>query len=435
MHHVPSLPPALVHRDFRLLWGSMLCSGLAMQMAQVAIGWQVYSIHHSAFDLGLIGLAEFVPVPLLALPAGQLADRLPRVTVVIVWGFADAAVTALLLVVTLHGAHQLWQFVGLAALTGTLGAVGNPAGRSLTPELVPTDLLTGAIALRSIAGQISTIGGPALGGLLFALQPEAVYSTGIVLLVVSSLILVPIRRPEVVARAAGEAPPRLDALFAGIRFIRETKVLLGAITLDLFAVLFGGAVALLPLFAKSKLHTGPFGLGILRSAIAVGALAAAVLIARKPLQRHAGRTLLLVVGAFGVCMVVFGLSHWFWLSFTALAVSGYVDMYSMNIRSTIAAFATPNALRGRVNAVEGVFIGASNELGAFESGAAAALIGAVPAVVGGGALTILLALVWPKLFSDLSRVDRMEELGSAAGLREVLPVGRAGPAAPPEPAD
>ena len=266
-------------------------------------------------------------------------------------------------------------------------------------------------------------------------KPEAVYSTGIVLLVVSSLILVPIRRPEVVARAAGEAPPRLDALFAGIRFIRETKVLLGAITLDLFAVLFGGAVALLPLFAKSKLHTGPFGLGVLRSAIAVGALAAAV---GSPASRSsatpAGRSCSWS-GLFGACMVVFGLSHWFWLSFTALAVSGFVDMYSMNIRQTIVTFATPNELLGRVYAVEGVFIGASNELGAFESGAAAALIGAVPAVVGGGALTIVLALVWPKVFSDLSRVDRMEELGSAAGLREVLPVGRAGPAAAPEPAD
>ncbi len=434
---MPSLPPALVHRDFRLLWASMLCSGLAMQMAQVAIGWQVYSIHHSAFDLGLIGLAEFVPVPLLALPAGQLADRLPRVAVVIVWGFADAAVTALLLVVTLHGAHQLWEFIGLAALTGTIGAVGNPAGRSLTPELVPADLLTGAIALRSIAGQVSTIGGPALGGLLFAIKPEAVYSTGVVLLVVSSLILVPIKRPEAVAAAVGEEPPRLEALFAGIRFIRETRVLLGAITLDLFAVLFGGAVALLPLFAKSKLHTGPFGLGVLRSAIAIGALAAGIALARKPLRRHAGRTLLVVVAAFGACMVVFGLSHWFWVSFAALAVSGYVDMYSMNIRSTTAAFATPNALRGRVNAVEGVFIGASNELGAFESGAAAALVGAVPAVVGGGALTILLALVWPKLFPQLAQVDRVEDLApaSAAGLREVLPVGRRRPATAPEPAD
>jgi MFS family permease len=428
-----TLPPALGHRDFRRLWSSMLCSGLAMQMAAVAIGWQVYSIHHSAFDLGLIGLAEFAPVPLLALPAGQLADRLPRVAVVTVWGFCDAAVMALLLFVTISGARALWQFVALAALTGVLAAVGNPAGRALVPELVPAELLTGAIAMRSIAGQMTTIGGPAIGGLIFALKPEAVYASALVLLVVSSLLLFPVTRPEIV-ESLEPPPPKLDSLLGGIRFIRSSPVLLGAITLDLFAVLFGGSVALLPLFAQSILHTGPFGLGVLRSAVAVGALIAGIRLARKPLGSHAGRTLLFVVGAFGVSMIVFGLSRWFWLSAAALAVSGFVDMISMNIRSTAAALATPNELRGRVNAVEGVFIGASNELGAFESGAAAALLGAVPAVVAGGAITIGLALIWPKVFPDLSRIDRLEEL-SPAGAREVLVVGRPGPAAAPEPAD
>ncbi len=413
----------------------MLCSSVAMQMAAVAIGWQVYSIHHSAFDLGLIGLAEFVPVPLLALPAGQLADRLPRLAVVFVWGFADAAVFALLLVVTIHGAQQLWPFLALALATGTVAAFGNPAGRSLVPELVPAELLTGAIALRSIGGQISTIAGPAVGGLLFAIRPEAVYATGIVLLVTSSLLLLRMTRPEAAERA-GPEPPRLESLLGGIRLIRATPIILGAITLDLFAVLFGGAVALLPLFAKSILHTGPLGLGVLRSAIAVGALVAGVRLARKPLGRNAGRTLLLVVGTFGASMVVFGLSRWFLVSAIALAVSGFVDMISMNIRSTTVALATPNSLRGRVNAVEGVFIGASNELGAFESGAAAALLGAVPAVVAGGALTILLAAVWPKLFPDLARVDRLEDVKpSTSGLGEVLPVGRGRPATAPEPAD
>ena len=360
MSAVFTMPPALLHRDFRRLWSSMLCSSLAMQMAAVAIGWQVYSIHHRAFDLGLIGLAEFAPVPLLALPAGQLADRLPRIAVVTVWGFCDAAVMALLLFVTISGARSLWQFVTLAVLTGVLGAIGNPAGRSLVPELVPAELLTGAIAMRSIAGQITMISGPAVGGLLFALRPEAVYSVAIVLLVTSSVMLFPIKRPEIVERVE-PAPPGLDSLLGGIRFIRSSPMLLGAITLDLFAVLFGGAVALLPLFAQSILHTGPFGLGILRSAVAVGALLAAVRLARKPLGRHAGRTLLLVVGAFGASMVVFGLSRWFWLSALALAVSGFVDMFSMNIRATAVALATPNDLRGRVNAVEGVFIGADRK--------------------------------------------------------------------------
>jgi MFS family permease len=425
---MPAAPPALRHPDFRRLWTSVLCSGVALQMAQVAIGWQVYSIRHNAFDLGLIGLAEFAPVPLLALPAGQLADRLPRVGVVMITSLGDAAVAGLLLVVTLGGAHELWQFVALAALTGTISALGSPAQRSLTPELVPEELLTGALALRSIAGQAATIGGPALGGFLFAVRPEAVYGAAAALLVASALVLVSVTRPG--SPLSGESVSA-QTLFAGVRFIRGTPVILGAITLDLFAVLFGGSVALLPLFAKSVLHTGPFGLGVLRSMVAVGALVAGLRLAHRPLGGRAGRTLLLVVATFGASMIVFGLSRWFWLSALALAVSGFVDMYSMNIRSTTVALATPNSLLGRVNAVENVFIGASNELGAFESGAAAALVGATPAVVAGGILTIGLALVWPRLFPALAAVDRL----SAASLREVLPVGRAGPAPAPEPAD
>jgi MFS family permease len=425
---MPAAPPALRHPDFRRLWTSVLCSGVALQMAQVAIGWQVYSIRHNAFDLGLIGLAEFAPVPLLALPAGQLADRLPRVGVVMITSLGDAAVAGLLLVVTLGGAHELWQFVALAALTGTISALGSPAQRSLTPELVPEELLTGALALRSIAGQAATIGGPALGGFLFAVRPEAVYGAAAALLVASALVLVSVTRPG--SPLSGESVSA-QTLFAGVRFIRGTPVILGAITLDLFAVLFGGSVALLPLFAKSVLHTGPFGLGVLRSMVAVGALVAGLRLAHRPLGGRAGRTLLLVVATFGASMIVFGLSRWFWLSALALAVSGFVDMYSMNIRSTTVALATPNSLLGRVNAVENVFIGASNELGAFESGAAAALVGATPAVVAGGILPIGLALVWPRLFPALAAVDRL----SAASLREVLPVGRAGPAPAPEPAD
>jgi MFS family permease len=407
---MPAPPPALRHPDFRRVWTSILCSGIAMQMAQVAIGWQVYSIHHNAFDLGLIGLAEFAPVPLLALPAGQLADRLPRVAVVIVTSLGDAVVAGLLLVITLRGAHELWQFVALAAVTGAISSLGSPAQRSLVPELVPAELLTAALALRSIAGQAATIGGPALGGFLFAVRPEAVYAVTAAMLVVSALVLLPVTRPD--------SPPmaeqaNLRTLFAGVRFIRGTPVILGAITLDLFAVLFGGAVALLPLYAKSILHTGPFGLGVLRSMVAVGALVAGLRLARRSLGGRAGRTLLLVVGTFGASMVVFGLSRWFWLSAVALAVSGFADMYSMNIRSTTVALATPNSLRGRVNAVENVFIGASNELGAFESGAAAALLGATPAVVVGGALTIALALVWPRVFPQLAEVDRLDRMTPA----------------------
>src|SRR3954466_7570387 len=227
------LPPALRHTDFRRLWTSMLCSGFAMQMASVAIGWQVYEIHHRAFDLGLIGLAEFLPVPLLALPAGQIADRLPRVRLVMVWGVADAAVMAVLLFVTVGGADQLWQFLVLALVTGTLGALGNPAGRSLVPGPVPAEMLASALALRSIAGQTATIAGPAVGGLIFAVKPEAVYVLGLVLMLVSVAILVPVTPPP---RGGPTERATHGGLLAGIRFIRGTPIILGAITLDLFAV-------------------------------------------------------------------------------------------------------------------------------------------------------------------------------------------------------
>jgi MFS family permease len=405
------MPPALHHRDFRRLWTSILFSGVATQMVSVAVGWQVFSIHHSAFDLGLIGLAEFAPVPLLALPTGQIADRFRRTRIVAASTLAEAAVVVLLLVVTLNGADQLWQFLVLAAATGAAAQLGTPAVRSLTPEIVPTELLTGALALRSIAGQAATIGGPAVGGLLFAISPEAVYAVGAALLALAALYVALMQSSEPIEQAAGA--PALRNLLGGLAFIRRTPEILGAISLDLFAVLFGGAVALLPLFAKSILHTGPFGLGILRSSIAVGALIAGIRLARKPLGRHAGRTLLLVVGAYGVSIVVFGLSRWFVLSAVALAAGGFVDMISMNIRSMIVALATPNPLRGRVNAVEGVFIGASNELGAFESGVAAALLGAVPAVVAGGVVTVLLAAIWPRFFPALTRIDRLEDVAPA----------------------
>jgi hypothetical protein len=256
--------------------------------------------------------------------------------------------------------------------------------------------------------------GPAVGGLLFAVSPEVVYATGAVLMLVAAALAVPIRQRSVEQGPVEIVGTRLGSLFAGLRFVRRTPVLLGAISLDLVAVLFGGAVALLPLFARDILEVGPVGLGVLRSAPAVGALLAGIMLTRRPLERFAGRKLLVVVAVFGGSMVVFGLSSSFPLSFAALAVSGFADMISMNIRSMITALATPDVLRGRVNAVEMVFISASNELGAFESGAAAALVGAVPAVVIGGSLTVVCALAWPRLFPDMARIDRLESLHPAA---------------------
>jgi MFS family permease len=370
----------------------------------------VYAIDRNPLHLGLVGLAEFLPLPLLALPAGAVADRLSRKHVFVVSLAIDALITVGLLFVSLGGAQSLWPFLGLSLASGVAAALGNPAARAMPPTLVPRDLLASALAIRSTLSQGTVVTGPALGGLLFAVRPELVYGIGIALFVAALLAVLTIR-----PRTVEQAPPyvsgtRLGALFAGLRFVRGTPVLLGAISLDLVAVLFGGAVALLPLFARDVLEVGPVGLGVLRSAPAVGALVAGILLTRRPIRRIAGRKLLVVVAVFGAAMLVFGLSRSFGLSFAALAVSGFADMVSMNIRATIVALATPDALRGRVNAVEMVFISASNELGAFESGAAAAVVGAVPAVVAGGALTIAAALVWPRLFPQMAQIDRLEAL-------------------------
>jgi MFS family permease len=401
------LPAALQGRDYALFWWALVAESFGLNMIAVAIGWQVFSVHHSAFDLGLVGLMEFLPMLIFALPAGQLSDRVPRHRVFGVSMALTALVSLVLIGVTLDGATELWPFLVLSAVVGVANVLASASARALGVTLVPWELLPSAIALRSIAFQGGTIAGPALGGVLFAIRPELVYIVAAVLMAAGTISVLIVHEPPV--ERSGEAP-NWSTFLGGVRFIRRTPVMLGAITLDLFAVLFGGAVALLPLFAKQILHTGPVGLGILRSAPAVGALIAGIALTRRPLKGRTGPTLLVVVAAFGASMVVFGLSKALWLSVAALAVSGFVDMISMNIRSTIGAVAAPNELRGRVNAVESVFISASNELGAFESGVAAALLGAVPAVVLGGVATIVLAGVWRWLFPELANIDRIEEL-------------------------
>jgi MFS family permease len=406
------LPSPLQQRDFSLFWVAILATGFAAQMMAVAIGWQVYAIRENPLDLGLIGLAEFLPLPLLALPAGHVADRLPRRRVYAAAIVLEGFVAGGLVVVTLAGANSLWPFLLLALAAGSAAALGWPAARSMPPTLVSTDLLASAMALRGIAFQTATIVGPAIGGLVFAARAELVYVVAATLFVVALGCILSVN--ERTEERLLEAAPSREALFAGARFVRRTPVLFGAISLDLFAVLFGGAMALLPLFARDILDTGPVGLGILRSSPAVGALAAGVLLAQRPIRRNAGRTLLVVVAIFGAAMIVFGLSRSFPLSCAALALAGFADMFSMNIRSMTVALATPDALRGRVNAVEMVFVSGSNELGAFESGIAAALIGAVPAVVLGGVATIGIAALWWRFFPDLRRVDRLELLRPAS---------------------
>jgi MFS family permease len=401
------LPPALRVRGFAFLWTALLTSGFATQMIVVAIGWQVYTIRHRPLDLGLVGLAEFLPLPLLALPAGQLADRVSRRRVAVLASGLQVFIVAVLLAITAIGPHSIWPFLGVGLLNGVASAVGTPAQRALTPELVPTDLLQGAIALRSVAGQIGLVAGPALGGVIFAIEPLAVYAIAGALLVAAGAATLGL--PRTVTRRAEEAIDR-DSLVAGIRFIKQKRVVLGAILLDLVAVLFGDPIALAPVFAKTILHGGPVVLGALRTAPSVGALAAGLLITRRPLAFPAGRTLLLVVGTFGVATIVFGLSRSLPLSLAMLGITGFVDMISMNIRATTVAVLTPLSLQGRVSAVEWVFISASNELGAFESGVMASLLGTVRAVVLGGALMVGFAASWPKLFPALSRLGPLDEL-------------------------
>jgi MFS family permease len=380
----------------------------AENMIAVAVGWQVYAIHKNPLDLGLIGLCEFAPLPILALPAGHLADRIPRRLQASLSLGVMVAVAVGLLVVSANGATKTWPFFLLAGLTGVASAIGWPAFGALTPELVPAEMLPGAMALRSIAGQAAVVAGPALGGVLFAIHEETVYAVAAVLLAIAFGALLGLRSRSL-ARSV-ERAPGFAGLADGVRFVLRTRMLLGAIALDLFAVLFGGAIALAPVFAREILHVGPIGLGVLRSAPAGGALAAGVVLARRPLQTRAGPTLLVVVGIFGACMVVFGLSRSMELSVAALGIAGFVDMISVNIRSTTVALITPNELLGRVNAVEMVFISASNELGAFESGAVAALVGTVTAVVAGGIATIGLALSWTRLFPSLARLGRLEDI-------------------------
>jgi hypothetical protein len=398
----------LGHRDFALYFAAQLTEAFALAMATVAIGWQVYSVRESPLDLALVALAEFLPLPLLALPAGHLADRLPRRNLFLAMILLDLGVLSGLLAVTAGGASQVWPFFALAFVQGVGSALGAPAGRALLPSLVPQDLLVAALAQRAIGIQLTVVAGPAAGGILFAIRGELVYAVGIVLALVALGLALAIRSGRVPATDGAAAD--LGDVLAGVRLIRRTKVLFGAISLDLFAVLLGGAVALLPIFAKDVLEVGPTGLGLLRASPPAGAFLVALVLARRPIRQRAGPILFSVVAGFGASMIVFGLSREMWLSVLALALAGGFDLVSMVLRSTILPLVTPDELRGRVNAVEMVFISASNELGAFESGVAAALIGAVPAVVLGGVATIVVAVLWWRFFPALARVDRLDEL-------------------------
>ncbi len=397
---------AFGYRDFRLFQLGRLCGVVGFQMQGVAVGWQVYALTHQPLSLGLVGLAQFLPVFGLTLVTGHVADRFDRRAVLVACWLLLAACSAALLGLALATPH-VWAIYGVLAVIGTARAFSSPAGSALMPNLIPLEHFPSAVAWSSSIFQVATIAGPAVGGVVYAAGgPAAVYgaSTALELATVLSFVAIRTRSRGQITGASTWA-----RLAAGIRYVRDKKLILGAISLDLFAVLFGGAVALLPVYARDILHVGPSGLGALRSAPAVGAALVAVSLAWRPLKRHAGVTMLVCVGLFGAGTIVFGLSRSFLLSLAALFVVGASDMISVFVRQTLVQLATPDEMRGRVSAVSMVFIVGSNELGEFESGVTAAWLGAVPAVIAGGVGTIVVVLLWSALFPVLRKVDRLDE--------------------------
>ncbi len=388
-------------------WFGRLASTMGNQMLMVAVGWQMYDLTGSAWDLGLVGLLQFTPALALTLVAGHVADRYDRARVLALCYTAQAVIGLVLAT----AAHQQWTsrelLLLLSVVLGTTKAFQMPTQQALAPLLVPPEVLPRALAFSSAGMQAAIIGGPALGGFVYVAGADVVYAMCALLFGAACLLMLGVRHHHALLP---KAPVSLDTLLAGVRFIRQRPVVLGAISLDLFAVLLGGATALLPMFAKDILHVGPWGLGLLRGAPAAGALLMSLAMTRWPLQRRVGKLLFAAVAVYGVATLGFALSTLFWLSFAALFVSGAADMVSVVIRQSLVQLDTPNEMRGRVSAVNSIFIGASNQLGEFESGATAALLGPVGSVLLGGFGTLLVALAWMKLFPDLARRDRLSEV-------------------------
>jgi MFS family permease len=400
--------PLLAYPAFVRLWLARVLGTAGNQMLLLALAWQMYDLTGSAWDLGLIGLYQFLPSVALVLVAGQVIDRHHRARVLALCLACQALAGALLCVVALKGvASREWLF-GVSIALGALRAFQMPAQQALTPSLVPASLLPSALAISSGGMQAAIIAGPALGGLLYVAGASVTYAACAVLLVAASSLSAAIRYKRLRSTVAAS----LASLLAGLRFVFRRKVVLGAISLDLFAVLLGGATALLPIYARDVLHVGSWGLGLLRAAPAAGAVAMSVVLTRWPLRTRTGYRLLGAVALYGATIVVFGLSTSFLLSLAMLAVGGAADMVSVVVRQTLVQLETPDEMRGRVSAVNSVFIGASNQLGEFESGAVAAWLGAVPSVVIGGVGTCLVAVFWWRLFPELARRDRL--VGDAA---------------------
>ncbi|MBB2495361.1 MFS transporter [Aquipseudomonas ullengensis] len=392
------------HKPFMAFWLARVFTASGFQMLTVAIGWHLYQLTGSVLDLGLVGLAEFLPRLLFMLHAGHTADRFERRKIAAVCQSVQALVALALLLGSSTDNVSREMIFGLAFLLGLARTFEMPATQALLPNVVPAELFPRAVAASASAMQAATIVAPALGGLLYAFGAQWVYGPATLLYVLACTLMLSLTATGQVLR---KDPASIESLLAGIRFIRSKPDVLGSISLDLFAVLLGGATALLPVFAKDILLTGPWGLGLLRSAPAVGALLMSLWLAHYPIERRTGPIMFTSVAVFGVATIAFGLSTSFWFSLAVLVVLGAADMISMVIRGALVQLDTPDAMRGRVSAVNGLFIGASNQLGEFESGVTAHWFGTVPAVMIGGVGTLLVTGTWIKLFPTLARRDHL----------------------------
>jgi len=396
---------AFKHGAFMRFWLARFLATFSTQIVSVAVGWQIYDLTRDPLDLGLVGIIQFLPALLLVLVTGAVADRYGRRLIMGLASAIEALCAVSLLFLTWRGLAGPGPIFMVLAVFGIARAFFGPASASLVANLVPRDVFANAVAWNSSAWQTATIVGPVAGGLLYGLSAEIAYGSAAMLMVAATLLVFTISRPS---QKNQTDRPTVETLFAGIRYIMGEKVVLGAISLDLFAVLLSGAVALLPVYARDILELGPWGLGLLRAAPGVGAILVAIWLTGHPLRDHAGRLMFGFVALFGVLTVLFGISTVPWLSITALALLGAADMISVYVRETLIQLWTPDAVRGRVNAVNMVFVGASNELGEFRAGTMAALIGAVPAVVFGGVGAVAVAGIWAYLFPELRKIRHLQ---------------------------
>lgn len=403
--HPDLIPSVFHHRPFKLFLCARAATFMAFQMLAVAVGWQIYELTGSAMYLGLVGLAQFMPMFLLTLVVGHVADRYDRRSIARICQAVEGLAAGVLALGSFSGWQSKWSILIIIFIVGGGRAFEGPSLQALLPGLIPIKLFPRAAAWSTSAMQTATIVGPALGGFLYVAGPAVVYATAGVLFLAASVFIALIRIERVLSK---HEPVSIRSLFAGISFIRSRKEILGAISLDLFAVLLGGATALLPIYARDILVTGPWGLGLLRSAPAVGALTMSVFLARRPLRRRVGQSMFIAVAVFGTATIIFALSTVFILSLISLIVLGASDVISVVIRHSLVQIETPDEMRGRVSAVNSMFIGTSNQLGEFESGITASLFGVVPAVLIGGIGTIIIVIMWMRLFPQLARIDSLD---------------------------